>query len=119
MPETVYYNTEPEAIQYMVLPNGEADVWLRQNITEVTTEDEWGWTAEETYVHTDLSRDEVVANFDALFDGSYTTETEESDDTDTVDARLTALEEAVADSETRETEVQEALVELYEMILGG
>ncbi|MCD7886733.1 MAG: hypothetical protein LUG44_03840 [Clostridiales bacterium] len=69
--ETVSYSQQPEAIQYMPLPDGSADVWLRRNITQVDGEDAWGWEAEETYIHTDLTRDEVAANFDALFNGTY------------------------------------------------
>lgn len=69
--ETVSYSQQPEAIQYVPLPDGSADVWLRRNITQVDDEDTWGWEAEETYIHTDLTRDEVAANFDALFNGTY------------------------------------------------
>ncbi|MCD7820866.1 MAG: hypothetical protein LUG64_01460 [Clostridiales bacterium] len=69
--ETVSYSQQPEAIQYMPLPDGSADVWLRRNITQVDDGDTWGWEAEETYIRTDLTRDEVAANFDALFNGTY------------------------------------------------
>ncbi|MCD8189062.1 MAG: hypothetical protein LUD78_02395 [Clostridiales bacterium] len=69
--ETVSYSQQPDAIQYMTLPDGSADVWLRKNIVQVDGDDGWGWEAEETYIHTDLTRDEVAANFDALFDGTY------------------------------------------------
>ncbi|MCC8076402.1 MAG: hypothetical protein LIO95_10770 [Clostridiales bacterium] len=92
MAETVFYSAEPEQIQYMALPNGEADVWLRRNREQVDSGDGWTWQAEETYLHTTLTRDEVAANFDALFDGTYDPETA----TPTIEERVEALEEQVA-----------------------
>ena len=36
--QTAWYPSEPEAVTYMALPDGTADVWLREGITETGTE---------------------------------------------------------------------------------
>lgn len=50
----------------MPLPNGTADVWLRTNICQVDTE-ELCWRADEIYLHTDRTLEEIVQNFDSYF----------------------------------------------------
>ena len=110
MMETVLYSQMPEAILYMALPDGRADVWLRQNIEQITDEnDDTQWTADEVYFRTTLTEEEVTKGFDALFENGGPTideETgEESADEPTVAERVDALEAAV--------------LELAELILEG
>lgn len=71
----VYYDTEPEKILYQPLPDGTANVYLRKNITpaerstfnEDKEEKQSVWTADEKNIKTELSKDDVEANFDQLF----------------------------------------------------
>ena len=110
MSTVVYSNTQPEAIQYMPLPDSSyADVWLRTNIKETTTTEvtEDGeteqtlWQADEVYFRTTLSLEEVTAQFDALFEEAPSlTETEEDSVVVSVPGtqdRLDAIEEAIAE----------------------
>ena len=71
----VYYDTEPEKILYQPLQDGTANVYLRKNITQAERstfnedkeEKQSVWTADEKNIQTELSREDVEANFDQLF----------------------------------------------------
>ena len=63
--QIVTFDHEPDKIEYMPLPGGSADVWLRQNISR--SADGECWSANEVYVRTTMSRADIEANFDALF----------------------------------------------------
>lgn len=71
----VYYDTEPEKILYQPLPNGTANVYLRKNITQAERstfnqdkeEKQAVWTADEKNIQTELSKEDIEANFDQLF----------------------------------------------------
>ena len=71
----VYYDTEPEKILYQPLPDGTANVYLRRNITQAERsvfnqdkeEKQTVWTADEKNLKTELSKEDVEANFDQLF----------------------------------------------------
>lgn len=64
----VYYDTKPERILYQPLPDGTANVYLRKNITQEDKEEKQSvWTADEKNIKTELSKDDVEANFDQLF----------------------------------------------------
>lgn len=65
--ERVQFSGRPERILYMKNV-GKADVWLRKNITEVTTEEGTLWEADEVYVSTYLSRKEIESQFDSYFE---------------------------------------------------
>ena len=98
-----YYTSEPEALTYMKLPDGNADVWLRKNIEESTQETEDGtqsvWTCDEVSFRTTLSKTEIEDDFDTIFENGGTTTDEdtgeESVDTPTLAERVAALEEAL------------------------
>jgi hypothetical protein len=105
------HTTEPEALLYMPLPDGHADVWLRRDIQEVdvepTSEDAEQtkqWQSDEVYLRTDMSRDEVESRFDELFDYREPETVEQ-----TIDERVSALEQTALD-------IQEAQAELYEAL---
>ena len=95
----VYYDSEPTKIHYEKLPDGTANVYLRQNIKKVavlnprTSEDEaettkMVWTAEEKNLQTTMTEAEVEANFDTLvLDG---------DSAPSIGQRIAALEDAVS-----------------------
>lgn len=95
----VYYDSEPTKIHYEKLPDGTANVYLRQNIKQVavlnprTSEDEEEttkivWTAEEKNLQTTMTEVEVEANFDTLaLDG---------DSAPSIGQRIAALEDAVS-----------------------
>lgn len=71
----VYYDSQPEKILYQQLPDGTANVYLRKNITQAERstfnedkeEKQSVWTADEKNIKTELSKDDVEANFDQLF----------------------------------------------------
>ena len=63
----VFYEDRPEKVMYMPLPTGQADVWIREDIQQVTDEESTRWTADEVYFRTRQSLAEVTANADALF----------------------------------------------------
>ena len=95
----VYYDAEPTKIKYEKLPDGTANVYLRQNIRQVavvnpktsdtdTETTRTVWAAEEKNIQTTLTEDEVTAQFDTLIlDG---------DSEPSIGQRITALEDAVS-----------------------
>lgn len=95
----VYYDSKPTKIRYEKLPDGTANVYLRQNIKQVavlnprTSEDEaettkMVWTADEKNLQTTMTEAEVEANFDTLvLDG---------DSALSIGQRIAALEDAVS-----------------------
>ena len=94
---TVYYDEEPKKIKYETLPDGAANVYLRQNIKQIdqtrtsTDGNETTvkvWTADEKNIQTTLTDAQVEAQFDTLvLDG---------DSTPTMAQRIAALEDAVS-----------------------
>lgn len=97
---TAYYTEKPDVITYMKLPNGSADVWLRDNITETTDEEgNTQYECDEVYFRTTLSKSEITADFDTIFENDGTTVDEdtgeESVDDPTLAERVAALEEAL------------------------
>lgn len=94
----VYYDTEPEKILYQPLPDGTANVYLRKNIAQAERstfnqdqeEKQIVWTADEKNIQTELSKDDVEANFDQLF---LTADFSEP----TLEERVAVLESAIAE----------------------
>lgn len=66
-----FYSDKPESILYMKQANGIADVWLRKHIEPYEVEEgeivSTGWQADEKYIQTTASYDEVVVNFDYFY----------------------------------------------------
>lgn len=93
----VYYDEEPQKIKYEVLPDGTANVYLRQNIAQVdqtrTAADSTEttakvWTADEKNIKTTLTKEQVETQFNTLIlDG---------DSTPTLTQRVVALEDAIS-----------------------
>lgn len=86
------YNQQPDNLTYMALPNGEADVWMRKDVHEVEQEYDGeklkAWECKEVYFHTTLSKAEVEADFEKLWNvNAYPAPTTEE--------RIDALENAL------------------------
>ena len=64
------YGCRPDPVCYMPLPGTcEADVWLTKNAVEIVDGENAGmWEADEIYFRTTMSREEIEANFDTLFE---------------------------------------------------
>ena len=97
---TAIYYTEPNTIDYMELPDGRADVWLRKDITEtVDGEENTCWECEEVSFRTNLTQEEIEENFDEIFENGAPIVDEETQeevaDGITLAERVEALEEAV------------------------
>ena len=89
MIDIAVYPREPDRITYTPRADGGADVWLRRNIVK-SADGEDEWTADEVYFHTTMSRADVDANFDTLFERDKLL----NPGTD-VESRIADLEEAL------------------------
>ncbi len=103
------FSAQPDKILYMPLPNGQADVWLRTNIaqaTSETSEDETAtgekWTADEVYFRTTLSMAEIEDDFDNLFETYSVT-----------------ISAATVTTEERLDAIEAAILELAEVVVNG
>ena len=94
----VYYDSKPDAILYQPLPDGTANVYLRKNIeqaersmfNEGKEEKQTVWTADEKNIQTELSKEDVEANFEQLFLTAYFPEP-------ALEERVAVLENAIAE----------------------
>lgn len=86
----------------MKLPNGQADVWLRRNIQQQESDEGVFWSADEKYIRTGLTLDEVNAQFDALFDAEPVTPLTDS--------------ERIAQLEQQNAMLTECLLEMSEIV---
>ena len=94
----VYYDSKPDAILYQPLPDGTANVYLRKNIEQAERstfnhgqeETQTVWTADEKNIQTELSKEDVDANFDQLFLTANFSEP-------TLEERVAVLESAIVE----------------------
>lgn len=86
-----YYESKPDELLYMPLPDGRADVWLRKNIAQAEQDGQTVWTAEEVYFRTVLTKERVEVDFDMLFEMGEPPKPAHVSDTE----RLDALEAAI------------------------
>lgn len=96
-----YYNNKPEELQYMPLPSGKADVWIRRNIRK-PTEGETAegisgaaWEADEVYFRTSLDEESIRGRMDELYENNgeiFPVEPKKV----SVEERLDAVEAAVS-----------------------
>lgn len=83
--------TPLDAVKIEQRPDGQADVWLRKNITKETIEDETSgeqreqWVADEVHLVKAITQEEAEASFDELWDEAEASETPQDD-------RIKALE---------------------------
>ena len=88
----------------MKLPNGQADVWLRRNVQQEESDEGVFWSADEKYIRTGLTLDEVNAQFDSLFDAEPETPLTDS--------------ERIAQLEVQNAMLTECLLEMSEIVYG-
>lgn len=91
-----YFSEEPEKVRYKV-SNGYADVWLRDNIEEIESEEGTQWSADENYFRVktrSMSQEYVEQNFDTLFETDFS---EISDEKESLEKRVADLEAIIAD----------------------
>lgn len=64
------YTERPNGIKYMLLPSGEADVWIRNNISEIIDPetDNISYEADEAYMRTSVAEDDISSDFDTWFE---------------------------------------------------
>lgn len=116
MATQVCSNAQIEQIRYMALPNSNrADVRLHKNICEITDEDgATYYQADEVYFRAAITYEEVVANFDELYEngGPLPTvadaETEE-DKYAALEAQVAALSDSIKTVKSNLTLVAEAV----------
>lgn len=85
----------PSMLEYMQLENGEADVFMRKNITQENKTDERGinstsYIYQEVQFRTNLSKSYIENNFDDIF-------RQYSGNIPTIEERINALENAIAE----------------------
>lgn len=93
---------EPVAIEYINLPDGKNDIWLRKNITKTTrtnvvienSKDETTvFTAEEAYMRGTVEKDEIEANFDKWFEIAKEWQLQQNNDKINTEKRIEAIEQ--------------------------
>ena len=85
----VYSPVELEPVSYRPRPDGFADVHLRRDIAWDAEQEQW--TAEEQYLETDATEEEVLAGFDAFWAEAVRLSLTDAE-------RLSECEDAQADS---------------------
>lgn len=121
----IIFNERPAELLYAALPDGKADVWIRRNIREFAAEEDadgetvtvTSWAAEEAYMRTKLTREEIEADLDGAFAiaGAWRQgDDEEACPTD--DERISLLEAENRELFRQLTDTRLALCELYESI---
>lgn len=83
-----FYSERPEEIKYCKLQDGSADVWIRENIKEIGSEDGSQWEADEVYIRTFATLHEVEAAKEQIF-------SDQTAEVASVNDRLEAIEEAI------------------------
>ena len=93
---------EPVAIEYIKLPDGQNDIWLRKNIvktTRISTTNEGNedkitiFTAEEAYMRGTVDKDEIEANFDKWFEVAKEWQVQQKNDKINTEKRVEMLEQ--------------------------
>ncbi len=90
-----YFTERPESIKFMPLPSGDADLWLRKNIAEITDPEtnEVSYEADEAYMRTDAAKAEIEADFEGWFETAGEWQpTQPKPEPGTEDERIAALE---------------------------
>jgi len=115
-----YFTERPESIKFMPLPSGDADLWLRKNIAEITDPEtnEVSYEADEAYMRTDATKAEIEADFEGWFEtASEWQPTQPTPAPGTEDERITALEGEVETLKVENAALKEEL-QATKIILG-
>lgn len=96
------FATKPSVIEFIALPDGVNDIWLRKNIRETThvdttTEDNKReitvFAADEVYMRTKVTKAEIEANFDKWFEIAKEWKPQQDSKKMIVEDRMEALEQ--------------------------
>lgn len=89
-----FYTERPDSIKYMLLPSGEADLWLRKDITEKTDSETGavGYEADEAYMRTSATQEDVAADFETWFETAAAWRVPQPKKPPTQEERIAALE---------------------------
>lgn len=122
----VIFDEKPDAILYVSLPDGKADIWIRRNIREFAAEEDSDgeritiekWAADEAYMREKLPLYAVEADPDAAFERAAAWK-QGYDEVRVLstDERLRLLERENAELFRQLTNTQLALCELYESLI--
>jgi hypothetical protein len=122
----VIFDEKPDAILYVSLPDGKADIWIRRNIREFAAEEDSDgeritiekWAADEAYMRETLPLYAVEADPDAAFERAAAWK-QGYDEVCVLstDERLRLLERENAELFRQLTNTQLALCELYESLI--
>lgn len=86
----------------MALPTGEADLWLRKNIVQITDPETnaVGYEANEAYMRTNATEDEVAADFEGFYETAAAWQPPQPEKKPrTPEERIEALEKAIENME--------------------
>lgn len=114
------FTERPDSIKYMSLPSGDADLWMRKNITEVVDPEtnEVSYEADEAYMRTDATEAEITADFEGWFETASSWEPPQPEKKPgTQDERIAALEEEVESVKAENALLKEEL-QATKIILG-
>ncbi|MBR5949115.1 MAG: hypothetical protein IKZ82_10815 [Clostridia bacterium] len=123
----IVFDEPPAPLEYINLPTGEGDVWLRRNITQISRQDDEGnsypaWEAEEAYMRTTAHEAEIAANFDLFFGyaaaWSYL-DLQKQHRKLTPEEKIAQLEEHNRELRSTLIDTELALCELFETMIGG
>lgn len=110
----------PASIKYMALPSGEADLWMRKNITEVADPEtkQVSYEADEAYMRTNATEAEVKADFEGWYEKASAWEPPVPEKKpDNQEGRIAALEDEVEQLKAENATLAEEL-EATKIILG-
>lgn len=120
------FDERPEALGYIPLSNGKADIWLRKNIREFAVEESVDgetftvtkWAADEAYMRASLPLSTVEADLDAAFEraAAWKQGDDEVQKPSQLE-RIVLLERENAELFRQLTDTQLALCELYESLI--
>lgn len=116
--ELVFSSETPKAIQYNVLPDGTAEVWMRRDITEVPNTEGEGTHFEykEVMFLTNESEEVIASNFDTWFDyGAKWKQEKPLSQTDIV----AKLQDDYSNLKTEMSDLTDAVLELANIVTEG
>lgn len=115
-----YFTERPESINCMVLPSGDADLWMRKNIAEVVDPEtnEVSYEADEAYMRTNATEAEIAADFEGWFETASAWEPPVPEKKpETQNERIAALEGEVDSLKAKNALLEEEL-QATKIILG-
>ena len=116
----VHSPTSPEVMQYNMLPNGAAEVWIRKNITQASAPSDVGegmeYVYEEVYFQTTATKEQIEENL-----GAYWTigESWEPERPKTQEEKIRELEEKLQESRNENDLAIAELTMLMAAMMGG